>query len=200
MVRHRAASKFGRSQPAKSTKCGLTYLPLPWVAEATALLIERPSDPWDDEHRAMSERELTGAVIRKAKGYGIELRFHPEISDDSKRGWPDWVLVGRRGILFWELKSYTGTVTAEQRDFILGMAWAGQGWKGMGAAVRWPCHLKDGTIDRELRAIAGVADPLVPAVPAGVEVRRSAVVYRPPADGFLAKAMGGPNPWSQPPG
>ena len=53
--------------------------------------------------------------------------FHPEISIGSRRGWPDWTIIGER-ILYRELKSETGTVRPDQRkvgDLILA---AGGDW------------------------------------------------------------------------
>ena len=40
--------------------------------------------------------------------------YHTRNSKGSTAGWPDWVIIGRVGILYRELKTEHGTVTPEQ--------------------------------------------------------------------------------------
>ena len=73
--------------------------------------------------------------------------YHPRNSKGSEPGWPNWVIIGRAGILYRELKSEAGTVTPEQRHVGELIARAGGNW-----AVWRPRDLLDGTIGRELEA------------------------------------------------
>jgi len=81
--------------------------------------------------------------------------FHPRNSKGSQKGWPDWVIIGPRKIIFRELKSEHGTVTAEQRDVGERLQRAGQSWK-----VWRPSDLLSGQIARELTEIAAVQERL----------------------------------------
>ena len=76
--------------------------------------------------------------------------YHPLNSIGSRRGWPDWTIIGKR-IIYRELKSERGTLRPDQalvRDKILA---AGGDW-----ALWYPTDLMDGTIARELAALAGL--------------------------------------------
>jgi hypothetical protein len=86
--------------------------------------------------------------------------YHPRNSKGSAAGWPDWVIIGRAGILYRELKSEAGTVTPEQRHVGQLITKAGGNF-----AVWRPRHLLDGTIGRELASVAAVQLPLWPATP-----------------------------------
>jgi len=77
--------------------------------------------------------------------------YHPRTSKGSQAGWPDWVIVGRAGILFRELKSESGTVTPEQRHVGELITRAGGNWR-----VWRPRDLLDGTIARELASLAAI--------------------------------------------
>lgn len=77
--------------------------------------------------------------------------YHPRNSIGSRRGWPDWVILGR-STLFRELKSQYGTLTADQRYVGRLLTAAGQDWR-----VWRPADLLDGTIARELVACVTVA-------------------------------------------
>lgn len=60
------------------------------------------------------ESPFQNAVIRLAESLGL-LVYHTRISDGSKRGFPDLVIVGWGGIAFWELKAEDGTVEPDQK-------------------------------------------------------------------------------------
>jgi hypothetical protein len=64
-------------------------------------------------------------------------------------GFPDMVIVGPGGVLFWELKSATGPVSTDQAKWLTALLGAG--------AVAWvvrPRDLRSGAIEQELRALA----------------------------------------------
>ena len=86
--------------------------------------------------------------------------YHPRTSKGSAAGWPDWVIIGRGGILFRELKSESGTVTPEQRHVGDLITRAGGNW-----AVWRPRQLLDGSIGRELASLAAVQLELWQAAP-----------------------------------
>lgn len=70
---------------------------------------------------------------------------HQRNSIGSKRGWPDWVILGPRGGIFRELKAERGTLTVDQRKVGSKLICAGFDW-----AVWRPSDLLDGTIKRQL--------------------------------------------------
>jgi hypothetical protein len=65
-----------------------------------------------------------------------------------QRGFPDWVIVGPRGVLWRELKSEFGTLRPEQRLWGRVLRAAGADW-----AIWRPSDWLDGTVERELRGI-----------------------------------------------
>ena len=77
--------------------------------------------------------------------------YHPRSSKGSEPGWPDWVIIGRGGMLHRELKSEHGTVTPEQKRVGELITRAGGNW-----AVWRPRDLLDGSIGRELASLAAV--------------------------------------------
>lgn len=99
----------------------------------------------------MTETELLCAVTsgsRKRPGLCIRLGVRWYHAYDSRRsipGWPDLVLVGRQ-IIFRELKSATGTLRPEQREWRDMLSAAGADW-----AIWRPEDLKSGRIEAELR-------------------------------------------------
>lgn len=86
--------------------------------------------------------------------------YHPRNSKGSQAGWPDWVIIGRAGILYRELKTESGTVTPEQRHVGELITRAGGNWR-----VWRPRDLFDGTIGRELADLAAVQLALFGAAP-----------------------------------
>jgi len=74
--------------------------------------------------------------------------FHPHDARRSVPGWPDLALLGRRGLAFRELKSATGIITPQQREWGYAFRTAGFDWD-----VWRPCDLASGRITTELRAL-----------------------------------------------
>jgi len=97
--------------------------------------------------RAMTEAELQEQVRVMCAQLGL-FHYHPHYSQRSTPGWPDSVIIGAR-VLFRELKSEQGTLTAEQRDVGERLTRAGQDW-----AVWRPRDLLNGTVGRQLAAAA----------------------------------------------
>jgi hypothetical protein len=74
--------------------------------------------------------------------------YHPYDSRRSVPGFPDLVLVGRSGLAFRELKSQTGTVSPDQRQWGYALRCAGHSWD-----VWRPRDLWSGRIEAELAAL-----------------------------------------------
>jgi hypothetical protein len=81
--------------------------------------------------------------------------FHPHTSQRSAKGWPDWVIIGPRKIIFRELKSEHGTLTPEQKQVGEMLQRAGQNWR-----VWRPSDLLSGQIAKELTEIAARQESL----------------------------------------
>lgn len=103
----------------------------------------------DPRAAAMPERELQQAVARLCADLGL-FHFHVLHAKGCAPGWPDSVIVGRR-IIYRELKSQHGSLTAEQRQVGNRLISAGQSW-----AVWRPSDLLDGTIEKELTDVAAI--------------------------------------------
>jgi hypothetical protein len=102
------------------------------------------------EKLAMTEAELLHAVQLLAADYHLQI-FHCRDSrrESSGAGFPDLVIAGRRGVLFVELKSFSGSLTPDQRRWGSVLREAGQEW------IVWrPSQLVDGTITRALESIS----------------------------------------------
>ena len=67
--------------------------------------------------RAMSEKQWQSQVIQAAKAHGW-LYYHTYDSRRSKEGFPDLVLVRSPRLIFAELKTETGEVSAEQQVWL----------------------------------------------------------------------------------
>jgi hypothetical protein len=76
--------------------------------------------------------------------------YSPYFSERSQAGWPDLTIVGPSGILFRELKTGTGRLTAAQEDVLLRL-----GQAGGDAAVWRDTDWTAKTIHRELFRLAG---------------------------------------------
>ena len=96
----------------------------------------------------MTEAELL-STIRDACRWGGLLTFHAFDSRRSEPGFPDLVLVGSGGILWRELKSDRGRLTADQRTWLDRLQDA-----GADAAV-WRPSDWPGRVLAELAAIGG---------------------------------------------
>lgn len=79
------------------------------------------------------------------------LRQHNSDSRRAHSGWPDWVIGGKGGVLVRELKREGEKPTAVQQAWLDLLAAA-----GFNAGVWRPTDYYDGTIARELAAIAGL--------------------------------------------
>jgi hypothetical protein len=99
--------------------------------------------------KAMSERSLSAEVRQMIDARQLWGHVSNDYYRRSGRGWFDWVIIGPGGILFRELKSDSGVVSAQQR--FVHQRFAGSGYN---CAVWRPEQLADGTIARELDAIA----------------------------------------------
>jgi hypothetical protein len=80
--------------------------------------------------------------------------YHTRYSAGSEKGWPDWVIIGRK-ILYRELKTEHGSLTPEQRAVGSRITRAGGNW-----AVWRPRDLLHGTIARQLTEIAALQERL----------------------------------------
>jgi hypothetical protein len=102
----------------------------------------------DAVSRAMREDDLDEQIRALAVGFRM-LRYHTHDSRRSPSGFPDLVLVGRRGLLFRELKRETAQPTAKQREWLDSLAAV-----GADTGLWRPSDLTSGRILRELRAAA----------------------------------------------
>jgi hypothetical protein len=96
----------------------------------------------------VSEAELERAVrdlLKLTRLYG----YHTRDSRGSAAGFPDWCIIGKRVVLWRELKSEVGQLTSEQRRVRDMLVATGANW-----AVWRPSDLHSGRIFRELKAIA----------------------------------------------
>lgn len=70
------------------------------------------------------EADFQAEVVKAAKTMGC-LVYHTHDSRKSEKGFPDLVIVGRRGVLYRELKTESGRVTDEQHTWISRLTRAG---------------------------------------------------------------------------
>lgn len=98
----------------------------------------------------MTENELDEQVVALCRKYQLWTMHIPDSRQVDSRGWPDRVFIGPKGALFRELKTAAGSLTHDQRLVGYRMKGAGLDW-----AVWRPDDLRDGTIEAELRRIAG---------------------------------------------
>ena len=86
------------------------------------------------------ERDFQQAVLDMARTLGL-LAYHTHDSRRSEPGFPDLVLVGRRGVIYRELKTLTGRVQREQAKWLSALTAA-----GADAAVwrpdQWPTQIQ----------------------------------------------------------
>lgn len=101
----------------------------------------------------MPERELQQLVSDFCGWLGL-LHVHVYYAKHMTPGWPDSTIVGER-IIYRELKTQTGRLSAEQRDVRDRLKAAGGDW-----AIWRPRDWLDGTIERELRLLKG--QPMLP--------------------------------------
>jgi hypothetical protein len=94
----------------------------------------------------VTEAQLQAAVLELCGWLGLRA-YHPYDSRRSVAGWPDLVIVGRQ-VLYRELKSASGVVSAAQKDWLRALRCAGCD-AGVWRPEHWP-----GAIAIELKAIA----------------------------------------------
>lgn len=97
----------------------------------------------------MNESELERKVQELIRFYGL-FGFHAR---DSRRsagpGFPDWVICGKAGLMFRELKSETGELSPEQRRWRNILQATGHDW-----SIWRPADLRSGRIGNELKELA----------------------------------------------
>jgi hypothetical protein len=98
----------------------------------------------------MSEGDVERQVRHIAADLGL-LAYHTHDSRRSHSGWPDWVLSGKCGVIFRELKRQDGKPTRAQQEWLDALTAA-----GMDAAVYRPSDVLSGRVARELAALAGI--------------------------------------------
>lgn len=96
---------------------------------------------------AMTEKDLLEQCRAATKVLGL-LCYHTHDSRRSEPGFPDLVIVGRRGVLIRELKTERGRVTSAQHTWLNALDDA-----GVDADVWRPSDLIDGTILDQIRAV-----------------------------------------------
>lgn len=96
---------------------------------------------------AMAEKPFQVRVVQLAKFHGFELVYHTHDSRRSAPGFPDLVLVSsrRKRVMYRELKSSKGRVSADQQAWLGALALAGQD-----VGVWRPADLLSGRIVEEL--------------------------------------------------
>jgi len=114
----------------------------------------------DPRAAAMTEAQL----MEKIRTMVWDLGLHAFHAADSRRSWgpgfPDLVIVGRGGCIWRECKTEAGSLAPEQRQWGDALKLVGQNWR-----VWRPADLLDGTIGRELAALAAVQLELFGAAP-----------------------------------
>lgn len=106
---------------------------------------------WDALAAGMSERELENGVRRILKDLPEVLAYHTHDSRRSHAGYPDWTFAGPGGVLFRELKTARGPVTAGQERWLETLRAA-----GLDASIWRPASLLSGAVARELAGLAGM--------------------------------------------
>ena len=97
----------------------------------------------------MPERELQGLVAEMCAHLNL-LHFHVYYAKHMRAGWPDSTIIGAGKVIFRELKSEYGRLTAEQKLVGERLKAAGAEWN-----VWRPRHWISGQIETELRLLRG---------------------------------------------
>ena len=90
---------------------------------------------------------LQASVIKLCELFGIAY-YHTFDSRRSAKGWPDLAICGKRGLIYRELKTSAGRLTAEQQRWGFMLRQAGESWD-----VWRPDDLRSGRIQHELSDI-----------------------------------------------
>lgn len=85
-----------------------------------------------------AEAHFQTQVVNLAALYGWNLRYHTYDSRRSAPGFPDLVLVRPPEILFWEVKSESGRIRPEQKEWIAALTAC-----GLEAAILRPSDFDD---------------------------------------------------------
>ena len=88
----------------------------------------------------MTEADLEENVRQLCATLGV-LRFHVRDSRGMSKGFPDDVIIGRRGVLWRELKSAGGRLTSEQRQVGYALCALGADW-GVWRPRDWPARIR----------------------------------------------------------
>lgn len=104
---------------------------------------------------AMTEAELDNGVRQiiasiRARGRPL-LAYHTWNSKHSAKGFPDWCMAGPGGVMWRELKIAGEEPDEDQQEWLDALTAA-----GMNAGTWYPADLLDGTVARELAALAGM--------------------------------------------
>lgn len=84
----------------------------------------RAEEYWQQVARSMSEKDLQAQVVELAQRLGW-LYYHTHRSDRSPAGFPDLVLVRGDRILYRELKTSKGRLSAAQQEWLAALVSAG---------------------------------------------------------------------------
>ena len=95
----------------------------------------------------MAEDELQANVLDLCRVFGL-LAYHTHDSRRSVAGFPDLVIVGRRGVLYRELKTSAGKPTRDQQIWLSALTGA-----GADACLWRPGDWLSGLIRRQLEAV-----------------------------------------------
>lgn len=98
---------------------------------------------------SVTERELEREVRRLLEERGL-YGYHAPDSRRAAAGFPDWVIIGKRGVLWRELKSRYGGLSDEQRRVGWLLRLSGEDWD-----VWRPEDFLRGRIVAQLDAITG---------------------------------------------
>lgn len=96
----------------------------------------------------MSENAFQTKIIDLCKWLGLYV-YHTYDSRMSVAGFPDLVIVGKRGIVFAELKSTKGKVSLAQEEWLDRLREAGSGQVFLWRPEDWP------EVEKELTALSG---------------------------------------------
>ena len=134
----------GGASPAYAD--GTKTPPAGLAAVAAAMSEDRGPDSLDAHVRKlMKDLALWGYHVERS------LDLDTGRTNVSRKGWPDWTILGPHGGLFRELKAENGKPSKEQRDVGARLRQAGFDWD-----IWKPSDLQSGRIQRELIAISRI--------------------------------------------
>ena len=113
---------------------------------------------------SLPEKTFQDQIIALAKRMGV-LVYHTYDSRRSVRGFPDLVIVGARGVLWRELKTDTGRISADQKHWIESLRAAGCDADVWRPSKDWPTR-----VQREIAALGRLNTR--PPVPSQAQIRK----------------------------